>query len=329
MSSVESKLRTYAIAAFAPIAWGSGYYVTEEYLPPDRPLFGAMVRALPFGLLLLALTRRLPHGSWWWKTLVLGTLNISAFFVLIFVAAYRLPGGTAATLTATAPIMMMLVAWALVGERPRAQSLLGGVVGAVGVALLVLEAGFVVDPVGVAASLGSVTLSSVGFMLVKRWEPPVDMLTLTAWQMVAGGIALLPIALVVEGAPPAMDVGAIGGFLYLGIPATVLANALWFRSIRRLPAAAVSLVGLLNPVAGTVVGVTFAGEVFGASQAAGLLLVLGGIVVGQPALAGAVRARLAGRRTASHGVRPADEWPAAGSPSPAGRGRELTPADAA
>jgi probable blue pigment (indigoidine) exporter len=185
-----------------------------------------------------------------------------------------------------------------VGARPRAASLLGGVVGALGVGFLVLRAGFVVDPVGVAASLGAVTLSSVGYMLIKRWEPPVDMLTLTAWQMVAGGLALLPVALVVEGAPPHLGLRAIGGFLYLGLPATVLANALWFRSIRRLPAAAVSLVGLLNPVAGTVVGVALAHEVFGGSQALGLLLVLGGIVVGQPAVAGAVRDRLARRRTA-------------------------------
>jgi len=50
---METSLRTLALAALAPIAWGSGYYVTETYLPPDRPLFGAMVRALPFGLLLL------------------------------------------------------------------------------------------------------------------------------------------------------------------------------------------------------------------------------------------------------------------------------------
>ena len=103
---------TFAIlglAALAPIAWGSGYYVTETFLPPDRPLFGAMVRALPFGLLLLALRPGLPHGIWWWRSLVLGILNVGAFFVLIFVAAYRLPGGLAATLTATAPVMRAAV----------------------------------------------------------------------------------------------------------------------------------------------------------------------------------------------------------------------------
>jgi probable blue pigment (indigoidine) exporter len=296
MSSVETNTParwggTLALAALAPIAWGSGYYVTETFLPPDRPLFGAMVRALPFGLLLLAFRPRLPKGIWWWRALVLGTLNIGAFFVLIFIAAYRLPGGTAATLTATAPIVVMLVAWGLIGERPRVASLAGAAVGAAGVALLVLRADFAVDPIGVAASFGAVAMSSVGFVLVKRWRPPVDLLTFTAWQLVAGGLVLLPIALIVEGTPPTLSASAIGGFLYLGIAGTLVAYVVWFRGLRQLPAGAVSLVGLLNPVSGTIIGVVLAGETFGGSQALGLLLVLAGIVAGQPAVIDRFRRR--------------------------------------
>jgi probable blue pigment (indigoidine) exporter len=299
---METSWRTLGLAALAPIAWGSGYYVTETYLPPDRPLFGALVRALPFGLLLLALRPRLPQGIWWWRAMVLGTLNVGAFFVLIFVASYRLPGGMAATLTATAPIMVMLIAWGVIRERPRPASLAGAAVGVVGVALLVLRAGATVDPVGVAASFGAVTMSSLGYVLVKRWPLPavseepakraprhVDLLTFTAWQLVAGGLVLLPVALLVEGAPPSMDVRAVGGFLYIGLFGTVLAYVVWFRGLRRLPAAAVSLVGLLNPVAGTVIGVALAGEAFGAAQTVGLLLVLGGILAGQPAVAARLR----------------------------------------
>lgn len=294
MLSMETNWRILATTAIAPIAWGSGYYVTETFLPPDRPLFGAMVRALPFGLLLLAFRPRLPTGDWWWRAAVLGILNVGAFFVLIFVAAYRLPGGMAATLTATSPIAIMLLAWLLVRERPHIASLAGAVVGAAGVALLVLRAGFAADPVGVAASLGAVAMSSLGYVLIKRWRAPVDLLTLTAWQLVAGGLVLLPIALVVEGAPPPIDARAVGGFLFLGLVATLLANVMWFRGLRDLPAAAVSLVGLLNPVAGTVVGVALAGEAFGAPQAAGMSLVLLGVVAGQPAVLAAVRRR---RRT--------------------------------
>jgi probable blue pigment (indigoidine) exporter len=291
MVSMETNWRILSLAALAPIAWGSGYYVTEAFLPPDRPLFGATVRALPFGLLLLALRPGLPRGIWWWRALVLGTLNIGAFFALIFVAAYRLPGGMAATLTATAPIMVMLIAWGLIRERPRAASLAGAAVGVAGVALLVLRSGVTVDRIGIAASFGAVALSSVGFVLVKRWKPPVDLLTFTAWQLVAGGLMLLPIALVVEGAPPPLDLRAVGGFLYLGLFGTALAYVAWFRGLRRLPAGAVSLVGLLNPVSGTVVGVVIAGETFGAVQALGLLMVLGGILAGQPSATARVRRR--------------------------------------
>ena len=301
MLSVETNWRTLVLTALAPVAWGSGYYVTETFLPPDRPLFGAMVRALPFGLLLLAFRPRLPHGVWWWRALVLGTLNVGAFFVLIFVAAYRLPGGLAATLTATAPVMMMLFAWGLVREKPAVASLVGAAIGFAGVALLVLRGGTTVDPIGVAASFGAVAMSSLGYILVKRWRPPVELSTFTAWQLVAGGLVLLPIALLVEGAPPAIDARAVGGFLYLGLVATVLANLMWFRGLRRLPAAAVSLVGLLNPVAGTLIGIALAGEAFGLTQGVGMLLVLGGILLGQPA----VIARF--RRTPAAAPAPATE----------------------
>jgi probable blue pigment (indigoidine) exporter len=288
---METKWRVLATTALAPIAWGSGYYVTETFLPPDRPLFGALVRALPFGLLLLALRPTLPTGDWWWRAAVLGVLNVGAFFVLVFVAAYRLPGGLAATLTATSPIAIMLLAWLLVRERPHVASLAGAAVGAAGVGLLVLRSGFTVDPVGVAASLGAVAMSSLGYVLVKRWTAPVDLLTLTAWQLVAGGLLLLPIAVAVEGAPPPIDVRAVGGFLFIGLFGTVLAFVVWFRGLRELPAAAVSLVGLLNPVAGTLVGVALAGEAFGPTQAGGMLLVLIGVLAGQPAVLAAVRRR--------------------------------------
>ncbi|WGL53924.1 EamA family transporter [Nocardioides sp. BP30] len=286
-------------AAAAPVAWGSGYYVTATYLPPDRPLFGATVRALPFGLLLLALRPARLRGSWWWRTALLGALNFSAFFTLVFVAAERLPGGLAATLTATSPLVIMSFAWALAGERPARASLAGAGLGIVGVALLVLRGGTHVDALGVIASLAAVAVSSLGFILVKTWRPPVDLLPFTGWQLVFGGLLLLPVALTVEGAPPHLDARALAGFAWIGLVGTVLAYAVWFQGMRRLPAAAVSLVGLLNPVAGTVIGVALAGESFGPGRAIGMVLVLGGIVLGQPTV---LRALRGDRRTSAGSV---------------------------
>ena len=121
MSSMETILRSRVglllLVAVAPAAWGTTYIVTEKFLPPDRPLFAAVVRALPVGLALLAWRRQLPRGDWWWKAAVLGLFNIAMFFPLIFVAAYYLPGGLAATVQASSPLAVMALAWLVIGER--------------------------------------------------------------------------------------------------------------------------------------------------------------------------------------------------------------------
>lgn len=303
---MDSTWRTAAVTALAPFAWGSTYLVTEAFLPPDRPLFAATVRALPAGLVLLAVRRTLPRGDWWWKAAVLGLVNIGLFFPLIFLSAYHLPGGLAATLQATSPLAVMALAWLLLRERAGIARVLAAVVGLVGVGLLVLQAGASVDAVGLAAAVASVAVSALGFVLIKRWTPPVDMVTLVAWQLVVGGAVLLPLGLVVEGAPPVLDPAAVGGFLWIGIAGTVVAYVVWFRGLRLMPAGAVSLIGLVNPVVGTVLGVAFAAEAFGPAQAVGMVLVLGGVVAGQPGVVERLRPRRAVQAPAPAAVRDGD-----------------------
>ncbi len=91
-TSTAQRAATVLLTALAPASWGTTYVVTTRLLPPGHPLFAGLMRALPAGLLALAITRVLPRGEWWWKTAVLGVLNIGAM-PLLFVAAERLPGG--------------------------------------------------------------------------------------------------------------------------------------------------------------------------------------------------------------------------------------------
>ncbi|WP_308170123.1 EamA family transporter [Acrocarpospora catenulata] len=282
------------MTAFAPIAWGSTYLVTHRYLPPDHPLYGAVIRALPAGLLLLLVARRLPRGQWWWRSLVLGTLNMGAFFALVYLAAQTLPTSIASTVMATSPVMMMLFAWAALAERPRAAHVTGACIGIAGVCLLLLDGTASVDASGVLASVLAMVMSSFGFVLAKRWSAQVDVISLTSWQLIAGGIALLPVAFIVEGAPPSLDGPATLGFAYITVVATALAFAAWFAGLRHLTAATVGLIGLLNPVTGVLLGTALANERLTAQQMCGLILVLTGILLGQPATARLVR-RLATR----------------------------------
>ncbi|GGL97733.1 DMT family transporter [Nakamurella endophytica] len=285
---MEGTVRWVAATAIAPVAWGSNYYVTHEFLPAGHPLWGGVLRALPAGVLLWAVRRRRPSGPWWWRSAVLGTLNVGAFFALIFVAAQLLPSGVAATVMATSPVVMMLLAWILVSERPAVGQLAGAALGIAGVLLLLTGSGEI-PAAGVAASVGAMALSSLGYVLTKRWGAGVDVLSLTSWQLVAGAVVLLPAAVLVEGAPPALDGAAVAGFGYVTVVATAVAFAAWFTGLRHLPAGTVGLVGLLNPVTGVLLGTALAGELLTARQVGGLVLVLAGVLAGQPVLRAALR----------------------------------------
>ena len=59
------------LTALAPIIWGSSYIVTTEMLPDGYPLTVALLRALPAGLILLLVVRRLPPAGWRGRVFIL------------------------------------------------------------------------------------------------------------------------------------------------------------------------------------------------------------------------------------------------------------------
>ncbi|SDC08412.1 probable blue pigment (indigoidine) exporter [Streptomyces prasinopilosus] len=272
-----------ALTALAPVSWGTTYAVTTEFLPADRPLFTGLARALPAGLLLLALARVLPRGAWWWKATVLGALNIGAFFPLLFLSAYRLPGGMAAAVGSIAPLCVAGLSAPLLGQRPTARTLLAGVVAACGVSLVVLKATGALDPLGVLAALTSIASMSTGTVLTQRWGRPegVGPLALAGWQLTAGGLLIAPLALLAEGAPPALDGPAAGGYLYLALVNTAVAYWLWFHGIGRLTATQVTFLGPLSPLTAAVVGWAALGEALTPWQLVGMALAFGATVASQ------------------------------------------------
>lgn len=278
-----SRPAVITLTALAPVSWGTTYAVTTEFLPADRPLFTGLVRALPAGLLLLALARVLPRGAWWWKAAVLGALNIGAFFPLLFLSAYRLPGGMAAVVGSAGPLFVAGLAALLLGQRPTRRTLLTGAVAAFGVSLVVLRAAGALDALGLLAALAATVSMSAGTVLTQRWGRPegVGPLALTGWQLTAGGLLIAPLAFLVEGAPPALDGRAVGGYLYLAVANTAIAYWLWFRGIGRLTATQVTFLGPLSPLTAAVVGWVALGQALTPVQLAGMALAFGATVAGQ------------------------------------------------
>lgn len=277
-----------ALTAVAPLTWGTTYVVTTELLPPGHPLFAAAVRALPAGIVALLLSRVLPRGAWWWKAAVLGTLNIGLFFPLLFLTAERLPGGVAATLGASQPILVALLAVLVLGEPLSVWRAGWGVVGVVGVGLVVLGPGAVLDPVGVLAGVGGAGSVALGITLTKRWGRPVgvDALAYAGWQLTAGGVVLLVPTLLLDSIPQQFDAAAVGGYLWLGLVGGLLAYTLWFRGVGQLPVTATALLVLLSPLVAAVLGTVVLGETVTPVQVVGFVLALTALLAGQVTPAG-------------------------------------------
>ncbi len=280
-SSADDRLRLVLATALAPMAWGTTYIVSTELLPADRPLLAGLLRALPAGIALAMITRTRPEGSWWLKAGVLGTLNIGGFFALLFFAAFRLPGGVAATLGAVQPLIAAGLAAALLNERIRRLTLAAACLGVVGVALLVLRANAQLDSLGILAGLAGAASMAIGVVLTKKWGRPVPLLAFTSWQLIAGGIVLAPLTISIEGLPSTLTASNLVGFLWLATFGTAIAYSLWFRGVQLLPVAQVSMLGLLSPLVAAVAGWVVLDQTLGLGQLAGAALILGAVWLGQ------------------------------------------------
>ncbi len=269
------------LTALAPAIWGSTYIVTTQMLPAGYPMTVAMLRALPAGLLLLLLVRQLPQGIWWLRVFILGALNFSFFWAMLFVAAYRLPGGVAATVGAVQPLIVVFLARMVLGTRLRIVAVAAALAGIVGVALLVLKPDSALDQTGIIAALAGAFSMAAGTVLSRYWQPPVSPLTFTAWQLTAGGLLLVPVALSLEPALPVLTLTNWLGLIYLGLIGGAVTYLLWFRGLARLESSVAASLGFLSPLTAVILGWVLLGQQLNLMQITGMAIVLFSVWLGQ------------------------------------------------
>ncbi len=267
--------------ALAPAIWGSSYIVTTSLLPGQSPLLVALLRALPAGLILLLFVRQLPSLAWMPKLLILAALNFSLFWTLLFVSAYRLPGGVAATLGAAQPLLVVFFSAYALKTPIRPSALLAAALSIFGVALLVLTPAARLDLWGILAGLGGAASMAAGVVLSRKWQPPVPPLTFTAWQLTAGGLLLLPFVAPNLGAIAALTATNLIGLAYMSLIGGALTYILWFRGLARIEPAKVSLLGVLSPLTAVILGWVLLAEDLTAAQIAGATLALFSLWLGQ------------------------------------------------
>ncbi len=273
-----------ASTALGPIIWGTTYIVTTELLPLDKPFLTAFIRAFPAGLILILLSRSWPLKKEWGKLFLLGVLNIGCFQAMLFVAAYRLPGGIAAIFSATQPLIVLFLVWWIDKVSPSYAALISYCLSIVGMAMLVMTPTTQLDHLGIAAALlGSLSMG-IGTFLTKKWKHSLSIIGFTGWQLLFGSFILLPLTLFLELPLPELTINNLLGYTYLTIFGAIISYFLWFKGVEHLSAIAVSSLVLLSPLTAALLGWVFLGEKLTTISILGFTIVIASILIIQISL---------------------------------------------
>ena len=184
------------------------------------------------------------------------------------------PEVACAVLGAIQPLLIMVLAWAVDGRTPSRVTLWASLAGVLGMAVLLLSPQTVYEPVGIAAALFGAACMAAGVWLTHRWRLDLPVLALTGWQLLIGGLMLVPVAWLADGPLPALTLSQLSAYAYLSLAGALIAYALWFRGVARLPTVAVASLGLLSPLTAVVLGWVLLSQLLTGSALAGLVVVL-------------------------------------------------------
>ena len=266
------------------LTWGYTWVLAKQGLAYAPPFAFAAERCVGAALALLIavklsgrrLTLVAPR-----QTIAIGLAQVAGFMIFQTWALVEGGPGKTAVLIFTMPIWTLLLAWPILGERVRgkqwlaAASTLGGL-------LLIIE------PWDMHASLFSKFLGlmaalcwATGTILIKRLrgKTPVDLLTLTMWQMIFGAVPLVLLAFIVPERSTDWSGSYLGILAFMSIASTAMCWWLWIYILDRVPAWEASLSVLGTPVVAILSSRLIFGEAFKSTEIAGILLIGSGLAL--------------------------------------------------
>jgi drug/metabolite transporter (DMT)-like permease len=266
------------------IMWGYTWVLAKQglaYAPPfafaaERCVGGAL--ALFLVLKLMGRPLRLVAPM---QTLAVGLVQVAGFLAFQTWALVEGGPGKTAVLIFTMPIWTLLLAWPILGERIRGPQWLAAICTLAGLALIIepwdMHASAFSNFLGVMAALSWAT----GTILIKRLRArhTLDLLSLTAWQMALGAVALVLLAALVPERPTEWALSFVEILTFMSIVSTAFGWWLWIWILDRLPAWEASLSVLGTPVVAIVSSRLVLGEPFKATEVSGIVLIGAGLML--------------------------------------------------
>jgi drug/metabolite transporter (DMT)-like permease len=288
----ESRAAAFALLALANLFWAGNWVLGRALRDAFDPIslnFYRWVVALavlaPFALPGLAAKRQLirKHAG---LLALLALLSVSVFQTLVYLGLKSTTAVNAVLINCSAPLFILLCAWALEGERATLRQLAGIVVSVAGI-LVILSRGEAAALAGLELHSGdawivaAIAIWGVYSVLLKRRPAGLGGVHFLFVLSAAGVLFLLPaFALQTLHSPPRLPSAAEAmGVLYMGVAASVAAFMFWNRGVTVVGANAAGFTLYLLPSFATLLAIALLGESFGAFHAVGIATILAGVIL--------------------------------------------------
>jgi drug/metabolite transporter (DMT)-like permease len=277
VGDMRAKLSLVALC----VLWGTTWPVMKIALEEIPPLSMRTMTAASGALTLLGIclvTRRrvrLATTKAWGHVFIISLLNIGAFSLLSAYAQMAAATSRVTILIYTMPIWTVLLAWALLRERPSASQVLAVVLCALGLAVLIYPLAAKGVPLGLLLAVAAGMSWGAGTVYVKWARVDLDPLALAFWQLVIAFLVIAACLIVFDGRLNLdhAHAGSLLATLYAGVVGSGIAYAMWFQIVRRLPAGTASLGTLGIPVVGVISTILIVGERPTATDITGFALI--------------------------------------------------------
>ena len=250
---MNTNLRPVLALLTMSVLWGYSWTILKMGLLDADPFsFTALrVGTGAFALLaILPLTGRPVTPTRLPELLALGMVQSAALFTFSTWAIYHGHAGRVAFLTYTMPFFTLLMAWPILGERVKGLQWLAIAFAAAGLIAIVQPWNHDNTPLSNALAIAAGACWGLGAIMVKRLQnrAPMDLISMTAWQMLFGLVPLSLAALIIPDAHITWSPRFITVVLFIGVISTALGWLLWVYALNNLQAGSASLGTLFAPV---------------------------------------------------------------------------------
>lgn len=266
------------------VVWAGSWIAMKLIVPYIGPFDFVALRYVSGSLVLFALLlvlRKPLRMPPWRPTLLIGLTQTAGFQGFVQTALLTGGVGKVSLMAYTMPFWVILFSWSLLGERPGARHACGVALAAVGLICFIEPWHGVGDIKTILLGLGSGLCWGLGTVLTKREfnKHAPDIMAFTAWQMLFGGLAMVPVAWLTPQIAAQWGWPLVSGMVYVVLIGTAAGWLLWLSVVKRVPASIAGLSSLGVPIVAVLLAWVMLQERPTLIEGLGMALILAGLRV--------------------------------------------------